>query len=118
MRFSKFAAIIVVCLIFAQPIILNAQESQSVPKRTPRMTNGYSTGSTPKSTPLEEADWVRYSPGNHALSLELPGELQQLITRPPENFQQAFKEMEGYTCNSGQLVAMVIYYSLKKPQVS
>jgi hypothetical protein len=131
MKISKFTAIFVVrltffvvCLIFAQP--LNAQEAESRPKKTPRMTDEYSPGlrANPSSKPNDSTDqpeasnWLRYTPGNRTLSLELPGDLLPLDISPPENLRQVFKEIEGYTYYSNQLQAIVVYYSFNQTQVS
>jgi hypothetical protein len=125
MKISKFTAIFVVCLTFAQPIALNAQEAESRPKKTPRMTDEYSPGLRANPSPKpndstaqpEASNWLRYSPGNRALSLELPGELQPLEMPPPKNLQ-LFKEMESYTYHSDQLLAMVVYFSFNQTQIS
>jgi hypothetical protein len=126
MKIFKFVTLFVVCLAFAQPMKLNAQEAESRPKKTPKMTDENSSGLrvNPSSKPNdstaqpEASNWLRYSPGNRSLSLELPGELRPLNLSPPENLRQIFKEMEGYSYYSNQLQALVVYYSFNKTQLS
>ena len=76
------------------------------------MTDAYSSGSTRKSAPAESVNWLRYTPGNRALSLELPGEPQRLEMQMPDVLKNLIRDMEGYAYNNDQLAAMVLYYSL------
>jgi hypothetical protein len=112
MKISKYNFILFIILIFTQANLLYAQDTESAPKKTPKMTDAYSSGSTRKSASTESVNWLRYTPGNRALSLELPGELRRVEMQMPDSLKNLVRDMEGYTYDSDQLEVRVLYYSL------
>src|SRR5436189_4801475 len=103
MKISKFNFILFILLIFTQANVLYAQEMGTTPRKTPKMTDAYSSGSTHKSASAESVNWLRYTPGDRALSLELPGEPQRLEMQMPDVLKNSVRDMDGYAYNSDQL---------------
>ncbi|HEY7545812.1 MAG TPA: hypothetical protein VID27_13050 [Blastocatellia bacterium] len=105
---ARLASAIAITLLISLSAI-----AQQPKKRTPSMSTddvvrpGSSSGAS-------SGEWTRYSPGDSAFSLELPGQPQPIDLPLPPAVQNELQSANGYVYTNGRAVVVIAHFVPKK----
>ena len=125
-RYKMTLSIAVACVVFGFTAI--AQQPPTAKKRIPVLTSddldrsNSQTGSTVVLSAVEATDWVKHTPGDLHLSLELPDGLDPIEVPMPDyvlnELRRDYGEAKSYAGNNSFLSVDLLYLPSNKPSVS
>ena len=125
-RYKLTLSLAVLCCVLGFTAI--AQQSPPAKKRIPALSSEdiarsqNESGNTVVLSAVEPRDWVKYTPGDLHLSLELPDGLDPFEVPIPDYVQNELKrdygQAKSYAGNNGFLSVDLLYLPSNKPSVS